>query len=116
MTEQPRKEIPIKIPGDAMPLATIIEGRWYSVGNNDRPTLELSRTQRRRIQRQYCTFLKNRDNTQVFIDVNSTRSENDPEEDLQTEQAVYQPEGLTRSYFHQGSSSNNQLELSQLHD
>lgn len=55
-------------------------------------------------------------NTQVFTYVNSTRSKNDPEEDLQAEQAVYQLEGLTGSSFHQGSSSNNQLELSQLQD
>ncbi|CAL9030060.1 unnamed protein product, partial [Prunus brigantina] len=57
MTEQPKKEISIKIPGDDKPLAAIIEGRWYAVGKSGRPTLELTRTQKRRIQRQYCIFL-----------------------------------------------------------
>ncbi|CAL8168271.1 unnamed protein product [Prunus armeniaca] len=63
--------MPIKIPRNDMPLATIIEGRWYSVGKNGRPTLELTRTQRRRIQRQYCIFLRNKDSTQVFTKANS---------------------------------------------
>ncbi|CAL9019159.1 unnamed protein product [Prunus brigantina] len=58
-------EIPIKMPGNEKPLTTIIEGRWFSVEKSDRPTLELTRTQKRRIQRQHCTFLKNRDDTQV---------------------------------------------------
>ncbi|CAL2247114.1 unnamed protein product [Prunus armeniaca] len=51
MTEQLKKEIPIKMPGNDKPLATIIEGRWYSVGKSSRPTLELTRTQKRRVQR-----------------------------------------------------------------
>ncbi|CAL9020229.1 unnamed protein product [Prunus brigantina] len=57
MTEQPKKEISIKMLGDDKPLATIIEGRWYAVGKSGRPTMELTITQKRRIQRQYCTFL-----------------------------------------------------------
>ncbi|CAL2239130.1 unnamed protein product [Prunus armeniaca] len=65
MTEQPKKEIPIKMLGNDKPFATIIKGRWYSVGKSGRPTLELTRTQKNRVQRQYCTFLKNKDNTQV---------------------------------------------------
>ncbi|CAL9012913.1 unnamed protein product, partial [Prunus brigantina] len=32
MTEQPKKEISIKMPGNDKPLAAIIEGRWYAVG------------------------------------------------------------------------------------
>ncbi|CAL9019087.1 unnamed protein product [Prunus brigantina] len=35
MTEQPKKETPIKMPRSEKPLATIIEGRWYSVGKKD---------------------------------------------------------------------------------
>ncbi|CAL8117180.1 unnamed protein product [Prunus armeniaca] len=81
----------IKIPKNYRPLATIMEGGWYFVGKNGRPTLELTKTKRRRIQRQYYTFLKNEDNTQVFADINSTRIENDLEGDLQAEQTVYQP-------------------------
>ncbi|CAL2255972.1 unnamed protein product [Prunus armeniaca] len=57
--EQPKKEIPIKIPGNEKPLATIIEDRWYFVGKSGRPTLKLTRTQKMRVQKQYCTFLKN---------------------------------------------------------
>ncbi|CAL9010827.1 unnamed protein product [Prunus brigantina] len=64
ITEQPKKEIPVKMPENDKPLATIIEGRWYSVGKSGRPTLELTRTQKRRVQRQYYTFLKNKDDTQ----------------------------------------------------
>ncbi|VVA34904.1 PREDICTED: LOC109949659 [Prunus dulcis] len=63
MTKQPKKEIPIKMPKNDKPLATIIEGRWYSVGKSSKPTLELTRTQKRKIHRQHCTFLKNRDKT-----------------------------------------------------
>ncbi|CAL8087288.1 unnamed protein product [Prunus armeniaca] len=36
------------MPRNEKPLATIIEGRWYSVGKSGRPTLELTRTQKRR--------------------------------------------------------------------
>ncbi|CAL2256888.1 unnamed protein product [Prunus armeniaca] len=46
MTEQPKKEIPIKMPGNEKPLATIIEGKWYSVGKSGRPTLELTELKR----------------------------------------------------------------------
>ncbi|CAL2259834.1 unnamed protein product [Prunus armeniaca] len=58
MTEQPKKEMSIKMPGNDKPLAAIIEGRWYAVGKSGRPTMELTRTQKRRVQRQYCMFLK----------------------------------------------------------
>ncbi|CAL8168062.1 unnamed protein product [Prunus armeniaca] len=34
-----------------------------STSESGRPTLELTRTQKKRIQRQYCTFLKNKDDT-----------------------------------------------------
>ncbi|CAL8163275.1 unnamed protein product [Prunus armeniaca] len=79
MTEQPKNEIPIKMPGNEKPLATIIEGRWYSVGKSGRPTLELTKTQKRRVQRQYCTFLKNRGDTQVLPETSSTRRGKNPE-------------------------------------
>ncbi|CAL8152262.1 unnamed protein product [Prunus armeniaca] len=64
------------------------------------PTLELTRTQKRRVQRQYCTFLKNKDHTQL-------------------EQTTYEPEELTKtesprkpSIYHV-SPPVNQLEPSQ---
>ncbi|CAL2240328.1 unnamed protein product [Prunus armeniaca] len=41
-------------------LATITEGRWYAVGKSGRPTVELTRTQKTRVQRQYCIFPKNK--------------------------------------------------------
>ncbi|CAL9012727.1 unnamed protein product [Prunus brigantina] len=65
-TEQPKKEISIKVPGDDKPLATIIEGRWYSVGKSGRPTMELTRTQKRRVQRQYCIFLNDKNITPIL--------------------------------------------------
>ncbi|CAL8135264.1 unnamed protein product [Prunus armeniaca] len=75
MTEQPKKEIPIKMPRNDKPLATIIEGKWYSIGKNGRPTLELTKTQKRRVQRQYCTFLKNKGNTQVVPELEPSQSQ-----------------------------------------
>lgn len=36
--EQPKKVIPIRMLGNDKPLATIMEGRWYSVGKSGRPT------------------------------------------------------------------------------
>ncbi|CAL8154949.1 unnamed protein product [Prunus armeniaca] len=77
--KQPNKEIPIKIPGNEKPLATIIEGRWYSVRKSGRPTLELTRTQKRRVQRQYCTFLKSQGDTQVPSETSSARNGKNPE-------------------------------------
>ncbi|CAL2255416.1 unnamed protein product [Prunus armeniaca] len=80
MAEQPKKEIPIRVPGnDDKPLATIIEGRWYYVGKSGRPTLQLTRTQKRRVKRQYCTFLKNRDDTQVLPETSSAKRGKNPE-------------------------------------
>ncbi|CAL2262771.1 unnamed protein product [Prunus armeniaca] len=73
MTKQPNKEIPIKMLENGKPLANIIEGRWYSVGKSGRLTLELTRTQKRRVQRQYCTFHKNKDATQVLPETSSAR-------------------------------------------
>lgn len=58
----------------------------------------------------------------MFTNISSARIENDPEGDLQAEQAVYQPEELTEvefpneSFIHQGSFASNQFELSQLQD
>ncbi|CAL8090278.1 unnamed protein product [Prunus armeniaca] len=34
--EQPKKEIPVKMPGNEKPLATIIEGSWYFVGKSEK--------------------------------------------------------------------------------
>ncbi|CAL9007801.1 unnamed protein product [Prunus brigantina] len=73
MIEHPKKEIPIKMPENEKPLATIIEGRWYSVGKSDRTTPELTRTLKRIVQRQYCTFLKNRDDTRVLPETSFAR-------------------------------------------
>ncbi|CAL8105318.1 unnamed protein product [Prunus armeniaca] len=78
MTEQPKKEISIKMPGDEKPLAAIIEGR------------------KRRVQRQYCTFLNNK-------------------KDARAEQAISQPQKLLRAespgkpFIHHASSSDNLL-------
>ncbi|CAL9000946.1 unnamed protein product [Prunus brigantina] len=101
------------------PLATIIEGRWYSVGKSAKPTLELTRTQKRRVQSQYCTFLKNRDNTHVLPETSSTRKGKDPEVDTQTEQTTCQLEEMTKTgspikpSIHFASSLVNQPEPSQ---
>ena len=109
--EQPRKEIPVKTPGNERPLATIIEGRWYSVGRSGRPTLELTRTQKRRIQSQYCTYLKSQDNTQVRPQPSSARKGKNPETLPQTEQKACQSRELlkteqpARSPIHIASSS-----------
>ncbi|CAL8167780.1 unnamed protein product [Prunus armeniaca] len=43
MTKQLKEEISIKMPGNEKPLTTIIEGKWYSVGKNGRPTMESSK-------------------------------------------------------------------------
>ncbi|CAL8164900.1 unnamed protein product [Prunus armeniaca] len=80
MTKQPKEEISIKMPGSEKPLAAIIEGRWYSVGKNGRPTMELTRTQRRRVQRQYCTFLNNKNNAQMLPETNFAKKGKEPEE------------------------------------
>ncbi|CAL2245410.1 unnamed protein product [Prunus armeniaca] len=97
MTKQPKEEISIKVPGSDKPLAAIIEGRWYSVGKNGRPTMELRRTQRRRVQRQYCTFLNNEKNAQVLPEANSAKKGKEPEILPQTEQAISQPQKLTKA-------------------
>ncbi|CAL2229694.1 unnamed protein product [Prunus armeniaca] len=91
MTKQPKEEISIKIPGNEKPLAAIIECKWYSVGKNGRPTIELTRTQKRRVQRQYCTFLNNKSNAQMLPETNSARKGKKPEMLPQSEQAISQP-------------------------
>ncbi|CAL2270701.1 unnamed protein product [Prunus armeniaca] len=96
MTEQPKKEIPIKIPGNEKLLATIIEGRWYSVGKSGRPTFELTRTQKRRVQRQYCTFLKNRDDAQLFPETISARKGKKQKVLPLAEQTACQPQKLIK--------------------
>ncbi|CAL9019044.1 unnamed protein product [Prunus brigantina] len=80
MTKQPKEEISIKMPGIEKPLAAIIEGRWYFVGKNGRPSMELTRTQKRRVQRQYCTFLNNKNDQNALL-----RMEYDGELDAETE-------------------------------
>ncbi|CAL8163636.1 unnamed protein product [Prunus armeniaca] len=107
------------MPENDKPLATIIEGRWYSIGKRGRPSLELTRTQNRRVQRQYCTFLKSKDDTQVLTETSSARKGKNPKLDSQAEQTTCQPEKLTKiespgkSSIHHASSSINQLEPSQ---
>ncbi|CAL2238116.1 unnamed protein product [Prunus armeniaca] len=97
MTKQPKEEISIKVPGSDKSLAAIIEGRWYSVGKNGKPTMELTRTQRKRVQRQYCTFLNNEKNAQVLLEANSAKKGKEPEVLPQTEQAISQPQKLTKA-------------------
>ncbi|CAL8174731.1 unnamed protein product [Prunus armeniaca] len=75
MTEQLKNEILVKIPRNDKPLATIIEGKWYYVGKSGRPTLKLTRTHKRRVHRQYCTFLKNKNNTQVLLELEPSQSQ-----------------------------------------
>ncbi|CAL8134926.1 unnamed protein product [Prunus armeniaca] len=95
--EQPKKEIPIKMPGNEKPLATIIEGRWYSMGKSGRPTLELTITQKRRVQRQYCTFLKNQGDTQVLPETSSARKGKNLEVLPQAKRITCQPQKLVKS-------------------
>ncbi|CAL9024631.1 unnamed protein product [Prunus brigantina] len=115
----PKKEIPIKMPGNEKPLATIIEGRWYSVGKSGRPTLELTRTQKRRVQRQYCAFLKNQGDAQVHPETSSARKGKNLEVLPQTERTTGQPQKLVKTEspgrppIHPASSSVNQLQPSQ---
>ncbi|CAL2230264.1 unnamed protein product [Prunus armeniaca] len=106
------------MPGNDKPLATIIEGKLYYVGKSGRLTLELTRTQKRRVQRQYCTFLKNNNDTQVLPETSSARKGKNPEVDPQAEQTTCQPEELTKTESpskpstHPASSLVNQLEPS----
>ncbi|CAL8152313.1 unnamed protein product [Prunus armeniaca] len=115
MTEQPKKEISIKMPGNEKPLAAIIEGRWYSVKKSGRPTMELTRTQKRRVQRQYCMFLNNKRDTQVLPGIDSARKGKKPEVLLYAEQAISQPQKLLKAEclgkpsIHPASSSDNLL-------
>ncbi|CAL8115553.1 unnamed protein product [Prunus armeniaca] len=122
VTKQPKEEISIKVPGSDKPLAAIIEGRWYSVGKNGRPTMELTRTQRRRVQRQYCTFLNNEKNAQVLPNANSAKKGEEPEILPQTEQAISQLQKLTKAEssekpsIHPASASGGLLETPQLEE
>ncbi|CAL2246651.1 unnamed protein product [Prunus armeniaca] len=114
--EQPKKEILIKMPGNEKPLATIIEGRWYSVGKSGRPTLELTRTQKMRVQRQYCTFLKSKSNAQVLPEASSARKGKELEVPPLAEQTTCQTQKLVKTEspgrppIHPASSSVNLLE------
>ncbi|KAL6289118.1 hypothetical protein ACE6H2_006628 [Prunus campanulata] len=120
MPEQPKKEIPIRMPINDKPLATIIEGRWYSVGKSGRPTLELTRIQKRRVQRQYCTFLRNKKDAQVLPELNSARRKENPEVTPQAEQAGYESQKLIKTEspgkpsVHSTSSSVDQPKLLQV--
>ncbi|CAL8993419.1 unnamed protein product [Prunus brigantina] len=93
------------MPGNDKPLATIIEGRWYFVGKSGRPTLELTRTQKRRVQRQYYTFLKNNNETQVLPETSSARK--------REKSRSRSSESPSKPSTHPASSSVNQLEPSQ---
>ncbi|BFG30042.1 hypothetical protein CerSpe_163160 [Prunus speciosa] len=97
MPEQPKEEIPIRMPGNDKPLATIIKGRWYSVGKSGRPTLELTRTQKRRVQRQYSTFLRNRKDAQVSTEPNSAKRRENPEAIPQAEQTGHKCQKLIKT-------------------
>ncbi|CAL2277539.1 unnamed protein product [Prunus armeniaca] len=114
MTEQPKKEIPIKMPENEIPLATIIEGRWYSVRKSGRP-----RTHNRRVQMQYCTFLMNRNDTQALPETSSAIRRKNPEVAPRAEQTTHQPQELMKTEspgkpsIHLASSSVNQLLPSQ---
>ncbi|CAL8116888.1 unnamed protein product [Prunus armeniaca] len=117
--EPPKKEIPIKMSGNEKPLATIIEGRWYYAGKSGRPTLELTRTQKMRVQRQYYTFLKNQGDIQGLSETSSARKGKNLEVLSQIERTTCQPQKLvktespSKSSIHLASSSVNQLEPSQ---
>ncbi|CAL2277708.1 unnamed protein product [Prunus armeniaca] len=102
--ERPKKEIPIKMPENEKPLATIIEGRWYSMGKSGRPTLELTRTQKRMVQRQYCTFLKSKSNAQVLPEASSVRKGKEPEVSPLAEQTTCQAQKLLEPSQVQGES------------
>ncbi|CAL9021326.1 unnamed protein product, partial [Prunus brigantina] len=122
MTEQPKKEMSIKMPGDDKPLATIIEGRWYAVGKSGRPTMELTRTQKRRIQRRYCTFLSNENIAQILLETNSAKKGKEPEKPPQAEQAIFHSQKMLKTKspdkpcVHLTSSSGKQLEASQVEE
>ncbi|CAL2257655.1 unnamed protein product [Prunus armeniaca] len=119
MTEQPKKEISIKMPGNDKPLAAIIEGRWYAVGKSGRPTMELTRTHKRRVQRQYCIFLKNKSDAQAPPETTSDRKGKDSEIPSQAEQVI-QPQKMLKARspvkpsIHLASSSDNQFKHSQI--
>ncbi|CAL8163075.1 unnamed protein product [Prunus armeniaca] len=119
MTEQPKKEISNKMPGNEKPLAAIIEGRWYAVGKSGRPTMELTRTQKRRVQRQYCMFLKNKSDAQAPPETTSGRKGKDLEILSQAEQVI-QPQKMlevgspVKPSIHLASSSDNQFKPSQI--
>ncbi|CAL9000270.1 unnamed protein product [Prunus brigantina] len=120
MTEQPKKEISIKMPGNDKPLAAIIEGRWYAVGKSGRTTMELTRTQKRRVQRQYCIFLNNKNITQILPETNSARKGKEPEKPPQAEQEIFHSQKMLKTKSpdqpcaHLTSSSDKQLEASQV--
>ncbi|CAL2239196.1 unnamed protein product [Prunus armeniaca] len=100
--EQPKKEIPIKMSGNEKPLATIIEGRWYYAGKSGRPTLELTRTQKMRVQRQYYTFLKNQGDIQGLLETSSARKGKNLEVLSQIERTTCQPQKLLEPSQAQG--------------
>ncbi|CAL8105070.1 unnamed protein product [Prunus armeniaca] len=107
---QRKNEIPIKMPGNDKPLASIIEGMCYSVGKSGRPTLELT-----------CTFIKNKDHTQVLPETSSAKKGKNLEADSQAH-TTYQPEEQTKAEspskpsIHPASSSVNQPKPSQSQD
>ncbi|CAL2246973.1 unnamed protein product [Prunus armeniaca] len=87
--EQPKKEIPIKMPGNEKPLATIIEGRWYSVGKSGRLTLELTRTQKRRKRKKFGSTSSGKTNN--LPAAKAVEEQEDWTEEYEEEQLDYEP-------------------------
>ncbi|CAL2240409.1 unnamed protein product [Prunus armeniaca] len=81
--------------------------------------MELTRTQKRRVQRQYCTFLNNKSNAYILPETNSTSKGKELEMLPQTEQAISQPQKMMKAEssgkpsIHPASTSRNQLKTPQ---
>ncbi|CAL9006235.1 unnamed protein product, partial [Prunus brigantina] len=83
-------ELEVTLDRQSLPTPSVFDriGTSYQQGPGSRPTLELTRTQKKRVQRQYCTFLKNRDDTQVLPE---TKGQEDWTEEYEEEQLDYEP-------------------------
>ncbi|CAL2224579.1 unnamed protein product [Prunus armeniaca] len=81
--------------------------------------MELPRTEKMRVQRQYCTFLKNKSDAQVFPETNSAKKRKEPKALLQAEQVIQpqkmlEAESPVKPSIHLASSSDSQLKPSQV--
>ncbi|CAL9018544.1 unnamed protein product, partial [Prunus brigantina] len=82
--------------------------------------MELTRTQKRRVQRQYCPFLNNKSIAQILPETNSARKGKEPERPPQAEQAIFHSQKVLKEkspdkpYVHLTSSSDKQLEALQV--